>query len=415
MEFIKLTRDEFNEYALSYADANLWQSLDMAELREKSGFESDFVGVKNEGVLVSVAYLSYRTIQFGYKQYQSPRGFLIDYENKELLSFFITNLKSYLKHNKALYLQCEPYIPYQEHALNGEVVEDGFNNKVVVENLLELGFSHDGFTTGIDLYREPRWIYTIDLNKSEEELLASFERKCKRSVMKTIKYKITTRELNKETLSEFINVMKHTSKRRDFDNRSDEYYHHLYDTFVARGHAKYLSAIVDVDNYIASIQEDRCAELKIVEDCDKKLLSNPNSTKMNNKRNVALDVIARYDIHIQEAQELKEKQGKEIVLSSGVFFVYGKEILCLFSGVYDEYMQFASPYAMHWQMMKYGIEHGYDRYNLYGISGIFDKSAEDYGVYEFKKGFNGEVIELVGKFELVINKPMYGLYKTIKR
>ena len=35
-----------------------------------------------------------------------------------------------------------------------------------------------------------------------------------------------------------------------------------------------------------------------------------------------------------------------------------------------------------------------------------------YGVYEFKKGFGGQVVELIGEFDLVVNKPKYLLYKV---
>jgi len=57
----------------------------------------------------------------------------------------------------------------------------------------------------------------------------------------------------------------------------------------------------------------------------------------------------------------------------------------------------------------------FPRFNFYGISGDFRKEAEDYGVYEFKRGFNGTVEELVGDFILPIRKGMYSLYTKLKR
>ena len=60
------------------------------------------------------------------------------------------------------------------------------------------------------------------------------------------------------------------------------------------------------------------------------------------------------------------------------------------------------------------MEHGIKRYNLYGISGVFDASADDYGVYLFKKEFNGEVIELMGEFEASLS-PANGVYHALRR
>ena len=96
---------------------------------------------------------------------------------------------------------------------------------------------------------------------------------------------------------------------------------------------------------------------------------------------------------LEEADQMIQEDGQVLDLASGIFFTYGKEVLCLMSGVYEKYMRFAAPYAMHWKMMNYCIEHGMERYNLYGTSGIFDEGAPDYGVYLFKKGFQGEVVD----------------------
>ena len=92
--------------------------------------------------------------------------------------------------------------------------------------------------------------------------------------------------------------------------------------------------------------------------------------------------------------------------------IYNKEILSLFGRCYDKYKEFLSFYTIHWELIKYAINNGYTKYNFYGISGDFkDKSDELYGLYDFKRGFGGNVEEYIGEFDLVINKFMYFLYK----
>lgn len=53
------------------------------------------------------------------------------------------------------------------------------------------------------------------------------------------------------------------------------------------------------------------------------------------------------------------------------------------------------------------------KYNFYCITAIFDKNDPDYGVYEFKKGFNGQVEEYIDNFELPISS-YYSVNKFIK-
>ena len=56
--------------------------------------------------------------------------------------------------------------------------------------------------------------------------------------------------------------------------------------------------------------------------------------------------------------------------------------------------------------------------DFYGISGVFDPKDKNYGIFEQKKGFGGEVEELIGEFTYPIDKTNYKLYmklRSIKR
>ena len=77
---------------------------------------------------------------------------------------------------------------------------------------------------------------------------------------------------------------------------------------------------------------------------------------------------------------------------------------------YEEFMNFQSAYTLHFEMVKYAMEHGYQRYNFYGITGDFDTKDSQYGLYVFKRGFGGEVGELIGEFDLVISPLSYKLF-----
>ena len=47
-------------------------------------------------------------------------------------------------------------------------------------------------------------------------------------------------------------------------------------------------------------------------------------------------------------------------------------------------------------MIQYALKNNYKRYNFYGI---LSPTKQD-SVYQFKKGFQGTVVELIGTFEL---------------
>ena len=90
------------------------------------------------------------------------------------------------------------------------------------------------------------------------------------------------------------------------------------------------------------------------------------------------------------------------------------EIIYLSSGNYEEFMKFNSQYLIQWELIKYGLENGFKKHNFYGIPENINTHPKDYGIYEFKRGFNGYVEELIGEYELPINWK-YNLIKLIRK
>lgn len=415
MKFVELSEQEFTSFANTHPLRNLWQTKEMAALRRNRGFTIYYVGVKEDDTILAATMLTSIPIFMGYTLVQALRGYLIDFKDVALMEFFHKELIAFLKTKKCLKLRIDPYYQYCQRDLDGNAVENGFNNHSVVEHLKSLGFEHGGFHRGINNELEPRWIYTIPYKGlTADELFKTFERKTQRSIKKAEKFNVRVRELPFEQLHLFMEVMEHTEERRGFEGRTQEYYENLYKEYGKDGNIKFLYSELYVDDYLNDLKADLAKEKKVEADCLKHM-ETQKSTKYQKKLNLALEQIAQLEKKIDEANTLKQEEGEIIVLSSGVFFTYGKETLCLLSGVYDKYMRFASPYAMHWKMMQEGIAKGQERYNLYGISGEFETDAEDYGVYLFKKGFNGEVEELIGEFTYVFNPLLNNVYETLRK
>jgi lipid II:glycine glycyltransferase (peptidoglycan interpeptide bridge formation enzyme) len=106
-------------------------------------------------------------------------------------------------------------------------------------------------------------------------------------------------------------------------------------------------------------------------------------------------------------------------LSAAMFMLYGDEIVYLFSGSDEKYMRdYNAQYLIQWHMIKYAADHGFKRYNFYGIHGLPDDNCPD-GIYDFKKGFTtdetGRVIELIGTFEAPLDPTVSKMYHLLLR
>ena len=58
-------------------------------------------------------------------------------------------------------------------------------------------------------------------------------------------------------------------------------------------------------------------------------------------------------------------------------------------------------YLMQWEMIRWAVQSGCDVYDFQGVSGNLSPEGNHmYGLYQFKKGFNGTLDELLGEFDI---------------
>ncbi|MDR2932173.1 MAG: aminoacyltransferase [Oscillospiraceae bacterium] len=75
---------------------------------------------------------------------------------------------------------------------------------------------------------------------------------------------------------------------------------------------------------------------------------------------------------------------------------------CYIYGASDNAHRNVMPnYLIQWEMIKWAIETGCTVYDFQGVSGNLDESDPLYGLYRFKKGFNGTLDELAGEFDYI--------------
>jgi peptidoglycan pentaglycine glycine transferase (the first glycine) len=78
----------------------------------------------------------------------------------------------------------------------------------------------------------------------------------------------------------------------------------------------------------------------------------------------------------------------------------------------DEERQRMPNYALQWAAIQWAREQGYPVYDFWGAPDTFDASDRMWGVYEFKRGFNGVVTRLIGAWDYAPNPLLYWAYAT---
>ena len=415
MKLKKLTKKEFKTFADKNPEITFHQTEEWANLKKVNNWDAHYIGLEddNKKIIAGALLLSKTLPIIKKKMFYSPRGFLIDYNDKDLLKKFTEEIKKYAKKENAIFIKIDPFVEYQEHDNNGDIVKNGYNNKDAVENLKSLGYKFFGFNLMQDTL-QPRWMHVIETkDRTLDDVMKDMESKTRQILRKNEKCGITTREITRDELPIFKDIMKHTSDRREFVDRPLSYYEAMWDSLHDSGILKILIAEIDFNKYEKNTLEEKEEIEKNLKDRiykKEKNILKMNEKKYNSSNKQDEEAIKRLEKQLEKIKELKDEYGDKEILGGILFLIYGNEVLSLHGGSHAKLMQFQSAYTIHFEGVKMAVEGNYNRYNFYGITGDFRKENPLYGLYLFKKSFGGHVVELIGEYDLVVSKFWYTVY-----
>lgn len=409
MEFTELTVAEYTDFIWSTAEmSHYFQLQENIRNREADGYPVVLLGIKENGKVTAASLFS-KIPTFGSYFYYSNRGPVMDFTNSARVDFYFKSLDAYLKQHQALYVKLDPYWIYKTYDKDVNYKTENGTNDAIIKQLESLGYKHTGFSVGYTADTQVRWMSVLYLQgETPESIMKQFDSQRKRNVKKAQKYGVKIRMLAKEEIGEFLSLYRETEARTGFIARPDSYFegfNNHYDDKVIMP-----LAYIDLDEYIAKLTSE-------LEDAQAKLTQMTAKENKSEKQLKKIEQLEREINHMQdeltEMNTLRKTDGNILNLASGMFFLNHFEVNYFSGGSSEKYNKFMGPYAMHWFMINYCFEHGFDRYNFYGVSGDFSESGEDYGVYRFKRGFNAQIEELVGDFIKPIHKPKYAVYQGV--
>lgn len=389
-------KKDYDEFVTNFPSTSFMQTSSWAKV--KDAWENDFVGMYENDSLVCAAMILKRNLFFGKKLFYVPRGFVIDYKNKELLEEFITCLKKYAKKNNGIDIKIDPFICFNEE--NIETIKKGkqrdikrpFVNDVkqIDENLKELGFTHAGFKKEVNAYIQPRYTMAIPLKDKDnnfydkESLRMTFPKNTRNYIgsyheKRGVEFSYST---NIDDVKYLVDVLNCTEKRQHINLRSEAYFKKIMKLFP--NNAVLFFARVNVDKYIKFLKEDMKNNEDKKEFCQKQLLEAENIKKQYGNNPLA---------------------GATIVMmptcKSGI-----KTASFLYAGTNTNiFPSLKITNGLMFYRLCYCLDKGCDYCDLGGVDG----SLNDH-LSTFKSKFNPEVLELVGEYDLVISRFWFGLF-----
>lgn len=349
----------------------------------KLDWEHLHCGLYQDKKLVAVCLILIRTFPMGIKLFYIPRGYVIDFENAELVKIFTKEIKALAKQYHAYSVKIDPNFCIKEYSSKELDSKEKCNVPTIYskhyelknQNLLNAGFHHHKLTTKIDDSQQPRFNMSVALVNEKFEPLNNAE--IKTSFKKRIREYLGnyhdkrgvffehTNDINR--IDEFMDIINKTEARQNIILRNKDYFVNIMQKFDA-----YLFfGKVDLEKYLTFL-------------------------KQKGK-----------DSEIKEVEELIEKGNKIINLSTALV-ILPKNVKGIRTSEYlyaGNDLQFAKlnvSYGLVYDICKFSAEQNCQFCNLGGVSGTLDDHLTT-----FKSRFNAIIWEFTGEYDFIINPILY--------
>ena len=399
MEKMNITNQEHDEFVKTHPNGDLLQLTKWAETKRLTGWYSKRVAVGENGEIKGVGQLLFKKIpKLPFTLCYISRGFVTDYNNKEALETLLEIAKQVAKEEKAYAIKIDPDVEVDKGA-------------EALKNLRDLGFKHKGFKEGLSKdYIQPRMTMITPIDKSDDELIQSFERRNRSKVRLALKRGTKVERTGREGLKTFANLMKITGERDGFLTRDISYFENIYDALHEDGDAELFLVKLEPKPVLEQVNKD----LDNLSKEKEKLQQKKQDKKTLNKINDAENKIKKTHELKVNLTELEKEHPNGIYLSGALLMFAGNKSYYLYGASSNDFRDFLPNHHMQFEMMKYAREHGATTYDFGGTDNNPDKDSEHYGLWAFKRVWGTYLSEKIGEFDYVLNQPLYQLIEQVK-
>ena len=412
MKIITLSEEEFNRFSNNHKYNTFYQSSDYAEFaRENEQYDVHYLGFVYEptNTLIGACLMLYRPLFWGYKYAYSPRGFLIDYNNSEIIDDISNSLKRLLKKQKFVFITIDPFIVAGERDRNGNVIQVNNNVNKILSDFKRNGYEHFGFNI-LNETLLPRWNVVAKLNRDGRTIFNSFDENVKEKISYCNSIGMECIEDTSLNVDEFFNYIK-----KAYGKKGKRYFVNLVNSFKKNNKVKIFYAKLNTKKYVENANKLYSTEeeknLKLADIIQSGDTIKYNISKAINDKVVSDKLLHTYKKDIVASTRFMKNNPNGIACGAVLTINDARGVNIFINYVDDNYPKYYSDIFLTYEIMKYFGKLDYKYINIGAVTGNFDAGSKYYPILENKLGFNSSILEYVGQFDIVINPLMYKIYK----
>lgn len=391
MRMIELTREKFEDFASKSPYNNYCQTANYGMLMAETGFDYTFIGyTTNDYEILAAGMFLTKKIGKTYYYAYCPKGFIINYDDADLVRRFTNNLIKYYKRKKVIFLKINPEIPIATIDIKNDFNRITNSNIEILDNMKKLGFKKRKETEPLQLL-QPKLTALVDLKNYSINNLDKRIRNNIRST-ETNGLELVVGDASKiDILYNFVKYMK---------DRNVNYYRNFYNSFKKSNQADLLLVKVNYETYLLNAKKKVEEETARNEELNEKLQLDTNEKNLKEKMN-SDKVLEEYKQDVIYATA-GLKKNEETYIAGAIVIKYENKISIVIAGVDKNYNYLNPNYFLHHKILEM-YKDEYDIADINGIADDFTNQSKFTGLNKFKFGFNPTVTEYIGELDLVIS------------
>ena len=400
----ELTSEEFNNFKDSFNDKSVYQTSEYAYVMSHQNYTTMLLGlVDGNNILAASLIMIQKRNNFKYAY--APRGFLIDYKDYALLETFTIEIKNYLSKLDVVAIKLSPMIIKNIYDNKGNLISTNNDFNIVFDNLKSLEYHHFGYNNFFEGHK-PRFEAILDISKNYLNLF--------RNIRKEFKTKIRSSETKgvriiKGTNEELDYLIKQVSKKYP---RGESYFKDVYKYFNQRDMIDYYYAKLDTKIHLETIKKKYEQEENNNNLLNSSIMNNPNNSfKLINKKIQSDNSFTKARNELINATNLLRDYPEGIILASVLVIRVKDEVFLYMDGFDNRYKRLNAKHLIIWKLIEKYSKLGFKTFNLGGMTNVNVENNRYAGLNEFKLGFNSNMYEYVGDFELICNNTLYFMYR----
>lgn len=381
MKFLTdINNEKYTEFIKSHKHGNMMQAIEWSSIKNTWGAVRVAVSDDEDNIIAAAQVLTRKGLWY------VPRGPILDYNNKELLGFFLTSLKKFAKTKQAKLVKLDiPIAVKDEKLANFKDVNVDRSNDELIKTFKSYGYNHKGFSLDMSSTIQPRFNTVTKLEKPIPDL---FSKDTRRLIRDADKKFVEVRRCGKENLDDFLFALACTEKRKNISLRGREYFENLLDTFGDSA-LLYISYI-NVEKALKECHNRKENLEKEIEELGEK---SPKKKRTLEEQVAGTDKL----IALFNGLEIEDKS-KDQVISAAITIAYGNHAEIIYAGMNEDFAKLPAQYKVFSDTMKKAQEMGISEVSMGGIEGSLNDS-----LLGFKSKFSPNIVEYYGEFDLVIS------------